>query len=76
MKTSVISPNPTRWAWRARPWCGSGRFRISWRKEAMQALVISTSTPVAYAPPCAETSARKAIVTTRLMMVKAMTSGR
>ena len=37
---------------------------------------ISTSTPVAYAPPCALTSALNAMVTTNVMSVKMTMSGR
>ena len=37
---------------------------------------ISTRTPVAYAPPCASTSASNAIVTTNVMSVKMTISGR
>jgi hypothetical protein len=37
---------------------------------------ISTSTPVAYAPACASTSALKSTVTVNAMAVKTSTSGR
>jgi hypothetical protein len=37
---------------------------------------MSTRTPVAYAPPCASTSARKTSVTTIVMAMITMTSGR
>ena len=43
---------------------------------ASEAEVMSTSTPVAYAPPWASTSARKWIVTTKVTAVKTSTSGR
>jgi hypothetical protein len=43
---------------------------------ASAAELMSTSTPVAYAPPCASTSARNTTVTTMLMPVMMMTSGR
>ena len=43
---------------------------------AMAAEVMSTSTPVAYAPPWALTSALKAIVTMNPIAVMTMTSGR
>ena len=46
------------------------------RVTATDAEVISTSTPVAYAPPWASTSARKMMVTAKATPVKTSTSGR
>src|SRR5688572_12262647 len=46
------------------------------RVTAIAAEVIKASTPVAYAPPCAFTSARKRMVTMKQMTVKTTTSGR
>ena len=54
--------------------------RCCWRQAviatATAAEVMSTSTPVAYAPPCASTLAPKMIVTKIVMPVKSTTSGR
>ena len=50
--------------------------RADERVTATAAEVISTSTPVAYAPPWASTSARKMSVTTKAIAVKTRTSGR
>ena len=54
-----------------------------WRRRARTesvtataAEVIRTSTPVAYAPPCASTLASKMIVMRNVMAVKSTTSGR
>jgi hypothetical protein len=53
------------------------RRRRNWSiAVATQALVMRTSTPVAYAPPWASTFARKSRVTVRLIAVKRYTSGR
>ncbi len=51
-------------------------FRRAERVTATAALVMSTSTPVAYAPPCASTFASKITVMTNAMSVKMTTSGR
>ena len=56
-----------------RPRC---RCRRAASVTAVAAEVISTSTPVAYAPPCASTSASKTSVTRNAIAVKTSTSGR
>ena len=51
-------------------------FRRADRVTAIEAEVMSTSTPVAYAPPWASTSASKTRVMTKPMAVKTSTRGR
>src|SRR3954453_18298737 len=65
---SVISANAT-----AIPIAFRRRAEIV---TATAALVIRTSTPVAYAPPCAFTSARNINVTVNAIAVYTSTSGR
>src|SRR5262245_38063001 len=64
--TAVINANGTTLKLRARQQSKS---------VAMQALDINTSTPVAYAAPCASTDALNHQVTKRLTNVKSTTSG-
>ena len=65
-KTTVIVPNESR----RRYWPATDRV------TATAAEVISTRTPVAYAPPCASTFASKMMVMMKVMTVKSTTSGR
>jgi len=58
---------------RVRPRC---RFRRADSVTARVADVMSTSTPVAYAPPCASTEALNSRVMTTATTVNVMTSGR
>ncbi len=56
--------------------CARCFFRRADRVTAIEAEVIRTSTPVAYAPPWALTSAWKMTVTMKAMTVNTRTSGR
>ena len=53
-----------------------GTFRLIDKVTAIAADVINTNTPVAYAPACSSTSARKISVTAMAMMRYTNTSGR